>query len=59
MTPSEEDIANFLIFAPEAGEGKAFLFLEVSMITNAFGLFMQADVFKGSKDCRRRCQPIL
>jgi hypothetical protein len=30
MTPSGEDVTNFLAFAPEAGEGKAFLFLEVS-----------------------------
>jgi hypothetical protein len=30
MTPSEEDVTNFLAFAPEAGEGRAFLFLEVS-----------------------------
>jgi hypothetical protein len=30
MTPSEDDVTNFLAFAPEAGEGKAFLFLEVS-----------------------------
>jgi hypothetical protein len=29
MTPSGEDVTNFLAFAPEAGEGKAFLFLEV------------------------------
>jgi len=29
MTPSKEDIANFVAFAPDAGEGKAFVFLEV------------------------------
>jgi hypothetical protein len=29
MIPSEDDITSFLAFAPEAGEGKAFLFLEV------------------------------
>jgi hypothetical protein len=29
MLPSEDDIANFIAFAPEAGEGKAFMFLEV------------------------------
>jgi hypothetical protein len=29
MQPSEEDIANFLAFAPGADEGKAFMFLEV------------------------------
>jgi hypothetical protein len=30
MQPSEKDVANFLTFAPDAGEGKAFLYLEVS-----------------------------
>ena len=30
MLPSEDNIANFLAFAPEADEGKAFVFLEVS-----------------------------
>ena len=30
MKPSEEDVANFLAFAPDAGEGKAFVFLEVN-----------------------------
>lgn len=30
MIPSEKDVANFLAFAPDAGEGKAFVFLEVS-----------------------------
>jgi hypothetical protein len=29
MKPSEEDVTNFLAFAPDAGEGKAFMFLEV------------------------------
>jgi hypothetical protein len=29
MLPSEDDIANFIAFAPDAGEGKAFMFLEV------------------------------
>jgi hypothetical protein len=29
MLPSEDDIANFIAFAPDAGEGKAFVFLEV------------------------------
>lgn len=29
MVPSEDDIASFLAFAPEADEGKAFVFLEV------------------------------
>jgi len=28
MLPSEDDIANFIAFAPDAGEGKAFVFLE-------------------------------
>jgi hypothetical protein len=30
MLPSEDDIANFIAFAPDADEGKAFMFLEVS-----------------------------
>lgn len=30
MLPSEENVTTFLTFAPEAGEGKAFLYLEVS-----------------------------
>jgi hypothetical protein len=29
MVPSEDDIANFIAFAPGADEGKAFVFLEV------------------------------
>jgi hypothetical protein len=29
MLPSPEDIANFITFAPNADEGKAFMFLEV------------------------------
>lgn len=29
MFPSEEDIASFIAFAPEADEGTAFVFLEV------------------------------
>jgi hypothetical protein len=29
MLPSEDDIANFITFAPDVGEGKAFMFLEV------------------------------
>jgi hypothetical protein len=29
MVPSEEDIQNFIAFAPGADEGKAFVFLEV------------------------------
>jgi hypothetical protein len=29
MLPSEDDVANFIAFAPDAGEGKAFMFLEV------------------------------
>jgi hypothetical protein len=36
MLPSEDDIANFIAFAPEAGEGKAFIFLEVRR-SDAFG----------------------
>jgi hypothetical protein len=32
MKPSEEDIANFISFAPDANEGVAFIFLEVSML---------------------------
>ncbi|KAE8451087.1 hypothetical protein EG329_004759 [Mollisiaceae sp. DMI_Dod_QoI] len=28
MLPSEDDVANFVAFAPDAGEGKAFMFLE-------------------------------
>jgi hypothetical protein len=30
MIPSKDDVANFLAFAPDAGEGKAFMFLEAS-----------------------------
>jgi hypothetical protein len=37
MLPSEGDIANFLAFAPDADEGKAFVFLEVGN-PSAFGL---------------------
>jgi hypothetical protein len=33
MLPSEKDIANFIAFAPEADEGKAFVFLEVNVLT--------------------------
>jgi hypothetical protein len=29
MLPSNDDIANFLAVAPDAGGGKAFMFLEV------------------------------
>jgi hypothetical protein len=29
MLPSNDDIANFLAVAPDAGDGKAFMFLEV------------------------------
>ena len=29
MKPSKEDVANFVAFAPDAGEGKAFVYLEV------------------------------
>ena len=29
MLPSKDDIANFVACAPDAGEGKAFMFLEV------------------------------
>jgi hypothetical protein len=29
MLPSEDDIAKFIAFAPDAGEGKAFMYLEV------------------------------
>jgi hypothetical protein len=36
MLPSEDDVANFIAFAPEAGEGKAFMFLEVRH-SDAFG----------------------
>ena len=36
MLPSEDDIANFNAFAPDAGEGKAFMFLEVRH-SDAFG----------------------
>lgn len=32
MQPSEDDIAKFITFAPEADEGKAFVFLEVRPI---------------------------
>jgi hypothetical protein len=30
MLPSDDDIASFLAFAPDAGEGKAFMYLEVN-----------------------------
>ena len=36
MLPSEDDIANFIAFAPDAGEGNAFMFLEVRH-PDAFG----------------------
>ena len=36
MLPSDDDIANFIAFAPDAGEGKAFMFLEVRHF-DAFG----------------------
>ena len=36
MLPSKDDIANFIAFAPDAGEGKAFMFLEVRH-SDAFG----------------------
>lgn len=32
MTPSEENVAKFLAIAPRAGDGKAFAFLEVSIL---------------------------
>ncbi|KAN0106717.1 hypothetical protein V8E51_009593 [Hyaloscypha variabilis] len=42
MTPSADDITNFLAFAPEAGEGKAFLFLEgASTVEEAVGQFYE------------------
>lgn len=33
MQPSEKSIAEFLSFAPEAGEGNAFVFLEVQLLS--------------------------
>jgi hypothetical protein len=30
MIPSNDDIAKFITFAPDADEGKAFMYLEVS-----------------------------
>lgn len=30
MLPLQDDIAKFITFAPDADEGKAFMFLEVS-----------------------------
>jgi hypothetical protein len=32
MLPSEDDIAKFIAFAPDADEGKAFMFLEVNYL---------------------------
>jgi hypothetical protein len=60
MTPSADDITNFLAFAPEAGEGKAFLFLEVSHV-NPWNLHIDlADMYrKGGKHGRGSCWSIL
>jgi hypothetical protein len=38
MHPSEEDIANFLAIAPDAGEGAAFMFLEVRYLDSMHSL---------------------
>jgi hypothetical protein len=60
MTPSEEDVTNFLAFAPEAGEGKAFLFLEVSH-PESMGPSMPTllTCLEGSEHSRRSCWSIL
>lgn len=40
MLPSEDDVANFLAVAPDAGEGKAFLYLEgANTIEEAVGQY--------------------
>jgi hypothetical protein len=40
MKPSKEDIAHFIAFAPDAGEGRAFVFLEVGHITTLLTLLL-------------------
>jgi hypothetical protein len=42
MLPSNDDIANFLAVAPDAGDGKAFMFLEVSRLPRLWPLLMQS-----------------
>lgn len=39
MLPSKEDIAAFIAFAPDADEGRAFLFLEVRHV-NPWGVLI-------------------
>jgi hypothetical protein len=58
MTPSEDDVTNFLAFAPEAGEGKAFLFLEVSHPL-MFCIGFIDIYFQGSEYLRGSCWSIL
>jgi len=38
MVPTKEDIANFLAVAPDAGEGRAFMFLEVRWLLSLMAL---------------------
>jgi len=60
MTPSADDVTNFLAFAPEAGEGKAFLFLEVShMIPKTLQIALTDTYLKGRKHTRGSCRSIL
>ncbi|TAQ86452.1 hypothetical protein B7494_g5226 [Chlorociboria aeruginascens] len=51
MLPSGDDIANFMAFAPDADEGKAFVFLEASHLRlRPFGeLAVTGSVLKGAK----------
>lgn len=61
MLPSEDNIANFIAFAPDADEGKAFAFLEVNYpVTLIRSEYRFIDMF--FKECgynRGGCQPVL
>lgn len=57
MVPSQEDIASFIAFAPDADEGKAFLFLEV--LYPRFIRFNLLMFTAECDDCGRSCITVL
>jgi hypothetical protein len=59
MLPSEDNIASFLAFAPEADEGKAFMFLEVRS-SSYLESFEYTDMsLEGCEHYGRSSQPVL
>jgi hypothetical protein len=58
MQPSQEDIANFIAFAPDADEGKAFMFLEVSHLVIDLNIAF-TDILQECEYRRGSCWTIL